>query len=338
MRPIVINQHYIPRSYLKNFGFLVNSKKNKWSLYAMEYGGEIKRRTTENICAVEYLYDLPFAGGKEQQFLEHAYEEHADRHFGEITKFITDDANKSLDSSMREKILKSCLSLYFRTPKFVDLDQAALDEIQQLPESEQELAWKIKKTRLLEDSVMNFDQLYNSFKYSGISINKAVRDWEFISGDNPLIIRNRKNDVVDSFASANMIHIPLTPRYAITILPPNDVTLQNGFYRMPWDDLQVMSLNHSIEQYHQRFLLGSEKALSEYLKESPAYKAPAAPNDPRVLKVKGIQFATEGLVKMVAATNGVITKDVKAYFNWCWKNVPGFSDDPNAQLIKSDMD
>lgn len=338
MRPIVINQHYIPRSYLKNFGFLVNAKKKKWSLYAMEYGGEIERRTTENVCSVDYLYDLPFAEHEEQQFLEHAYEEHADRHFGEITKFITKDSNLKLDSSMREKILKACLSLHFRTPKFVELDQAALDELQWLPEQERAVAWKIKKTNLLEESVKNFTRLYDTFKNSGISVNKAVRSWEFISGDNPLVIRDKKNRTVDSFSPENMIHIPLTPRYAITIVPATEGSLQNGFYRMAWDDLQVMSLNHSIEQYHQRYLLGTEKALSEYMQESPAYKAPALPSDPRIMRLKGLQMATEGLVKMVAASNGVITPAVKAYFNWCWNNVPGFSDDPNAQEIKPTME
>ncbi|HMK59198.1 MAG TPA: DUF4238 domain-containing protein, partial [Nitrososphaeraceae archaeon] len=100
MRPIVINQHYIPKSYLKNFGFLVNPKKNKWSVYAMENGGEIERRTTENICSVDYLYDLPFASGEERQFLEHAYEKHADRHFTEITEFITDDTQEALTGEM----------------------------------------------------------------------------------------------------------------------------------------------------------------------------------------------------------------------------------------------
>lgn len=304
----------------------------------MESGGEIERRTTEKVCSVDYLYDLPFAEGEDQQFLEHAYEEHADRHFSEITRFVTNDLSNELRGPMREKILKSCLSLYFRTPKFVALDQALLSEIQKLPETKQELAWKVKKTQLLEDSVRNFEKLYNTCRHSGISINKAVGKWEFISSDNPLIIRDKRNQVRDVFEPGNMIHIPLTPRYAITILPGDEMSLRRSFHRMFWDDLQVMSLNHSIEQYHQRYLLGTEKALAEYLKESPAYKVPVHPNDPRILQVMGIQLATEGLVKMVKATKGIVTPAVKIYFSWCWRNVPGFSKDPNAQKIKADMD
>lgn len=333
MRPIVINQHYIPKSYLKNFGFLVNVKKNKWSLYAMENGGEIERRTTENVCAVEYLYDLPFAQGEERQFLEHAYEEHADRHFTEITKFVTDDKKEVLDSAMREKILKSCLSLYFRTPKYVDLDQSALDEIQRLPLEKQEHAWKIKKQSLLEESVQNFERLYEVAKNCGISVCKAVRNWELISGDNPVVIRNRNTKVVEFFGPDNMMHIPLTPKYAVTILPANETSLSGTFGRILWDDNNVMSLNHDIEKHHQRYLIGSKQALESYLKESPAYKAPAAGDDPRIIAVQQLALATQGFVK-VSEQFGPDSKELIEYFKYCWKNIEAFRNDPNAQAIK----
>lgn len=336
-RPVVINQHYIPRSYLKNFGFLVNAKKNKWSVYAMENGGEIERRTTEKICSVDYLYDLPFAPEEERQFLEHAYEAHADRHFKEITAFVIDDSKKELSDAMREKLLKSCLSLYFRTPKFVALDQHALDEIQALPEAEQELAWKIRKNELLEESVRNFEQLYNLKKHCGISVNKSARNWEFISGDNPVIIRNKEGELVDVFSPDNVIHIPLTPKYTITIMPSTEVSLHNTFYRMYFDNDSVMGINHDIEKYHEKYLLGTKKALELYLQESPMYKAPALPTHPKLLKLKGIQKAVEGLVRVVQKNNGQITDEVRAYFSWCWKNVDGFKDDPNAQEQKDLM-
>lgn len=337
MRPIVINQHYIPRSYLKNFGFLVNAKKRRWSVYAMENGGEIERRTTENICAVEYLYDLPFATGEERQFLEHAYEEYADRHFTEITEFVNNDSNLSLSPEMREKILKSCLSLYFRTPKFVDLDQRALDEIQRLPDDQQELAWKIKKQQLLEDSVKNFELLYNATKHCGISVNKAVHEWEFISGDNPVIFRNRQNEVKDVLGMDNIIHMPLTPRYAISIMPANESRLHNTFYRVLYNDDHVMSINHDIEKYHQRYLLGSKMALESYLREVPAYKAPAASNHPKIQEVNVLAAALNELVR-VSGMYGPFSKETKEYFNWCWNNIDAFRKDPNAQQMKKQIE
>lgn len=338
MRPIVINQHYIPRSYLKNFGFLVNHKKRKWSLYAMENGGEIERRTTDNICAVDYLYDLPLVSGEDRQFLEHAYEEHADRHFKEITNFVTDDLNLRLSLELREKILKSCLSLYYRTPKFVELDQQALESIQNLPEPEQEAAWKIKKTQLLEQSVKNFERLYLEKRDCGISINKAVREWEFISGDNPVIIRNKKGELDDVLSRENIIHIPLTPRYLVTILPANESSLHKSFNRIFYDDDSVMSINYDIERLHQKYLLGTKVSLEYYVKNSPEYKAPAPPDHPKILRVKRVEAAVTTLVQVLIRNNGKITKEVKDYFNWCWINIDGFKDDPNSQEVKNIID
>lgn len=68
----------------------------------------------------------------------------------------------------------------------------------------------------------------------------------------------------------NIIHIPLTPRYAISILPANEKSLQNAFHRVLYNDDQVISINHDIEKCHQRFLLGSKEALDDYLREVQA--------------------------------------------------------------------
>ncbi len=338
MRPVVINQHYIPRSYLKNFGFLVNAKKKKWSLYAMINGGEIERRTTESICAVDYLYDLPLLDGEERQFLEHAYEEHADRHFSEITKFITDDSNLILTDEMRIKILKSCLSLYYRTPKFVELDQRALDEIQLLPEKEREHAWNEMKSKLLYDSVYNFEKLYNEKKDCGISINKSAKEWEFISGDNPVIIRNRDGILLDVLSADNMIHIPITPRYLVTLMPSSEASLNNTFYRTLYDDDMVMGINHDIEKLHKKYLLGTEKSLQNYLIESPQYKAPGTINHPKVVSIRERATAIQHLLNILTKNNGVITLEMKQYFDFYWENIESFRNDPNSQLLKEKIE
>jgi len=303
----------------------------------MEYGKEIERRTTESVCAVEYLYDLPFATGESRQFLEHAYEEHADRHFTEITEFLINDSNDTLSKEMREKILKACLSLYFRTPKFVELDQRALESVQCLPEEAQESAWKIKKTKLLEDSVKNFERLYNAKKYCGISVNKSGREWEFISGDNPVIIRNKTGVLEDPFAPDNILHIPLTPRYAISIMPENEESLKNSFHRVAYDDDHVMGINYDIEKHHERYLLGTKKSLETYLTESPLYKEPAPSDHPKILKTFRIAWTVQSLVSILIRNNGVVTKEVKDFFNWCWENVEGFKDDPNSQEVRNQI-
>jgi hypothetical protein len=133
-----------------------------------------------------------------------------------------------------------------------------------------------------------------------------------------------------------MIHIPLTPRYAISILPANEKTLHNSFYRVLYNDDQVISINHDIEKYHQRYLLGSKEALESYLREVPAYKAPAPLNHPKILEIQSLAAATQGLVH-VSERYGPFSKEVKDYFNWCWNNLEAFREDPNAQQLKQQM-
>jgi len=338
MRPIVINQHYIPKSYLKHFGFLVNAKKNKWSLYAMENGGEIERRTTENICSVDYLYDLPLVEGEERQFLEHAYEAQADRHFTEIKEFITDDSKTELPSEMREKILKSCLSLYYRTPKFIELDQQALEMIQRLPIAEREHAWKVKKTEILQESIYNFEALYNDKKNCGISVNKSIGKREFISGDNPVIITNGQRDLSDVLSPENIVHVPITPKYSITILPTNETTLNNTFLRYLYDDESVMYRNYDIERLHQKYLLGSQNALQAYLNEVPEYKKIVPADHSKVVSIEKRVIAGNHLLKIMEKSQGIITKEFKEQFNWYWNNLDGFKDDPNCVQFKKRID
>ncbi len=54
---MVTNQHYIPKSYLKNFGYLVNiytrpsgKVDEKWSVHNIEKGGGIKHNNTMKLA------------------------------------------------------------------------------------------------------------------------------------------------------------------------------------------------------------------------------------------------------------------------------------------------
>jgi len=330
MNQTVIKQHYIPKSYLKNFGFLVNARKKSWSVYAIESGGEIERRATTSICTVDYLYDLPYVENNQKQFIEHAYDKEVDQHFPSITKFCENELNKTLPTEMREKILKSCLSLYYRTPKFVELDNKAIEEINKLPKNKQEDAWKWEKTRLLQEHLKKFEALYLNKKRCGISINKVVGKYELISGDNPVVIRNMKQERVDELNDNNIIHIPLTPKIALSIMPTKERYLYDTFQKYFWDEDNVMILNTDIEQLHQKYLLGTENALQTYLDESPEYKKPVDDNHPKIIKQKEMIDAMSRLQFIFESNGNVIDKNFISEFYNIWNSNDTFRHDPNA--------
>jgi len=338
MKQIVINQHYIPKSYLKNFGFLVNAKKKKWSLYAMENGGEIERRTTSNICTVDYLYDLPLLEGEERQFIEHAYDKEVDRYFTEITEYCKNESNVTLSQGMREKIVKSCLSLYYRTPKFVELDETAWDEIQKSSKEEQEEEWKWRKTQMLIEHLENFESLFKDKLNCGISVNKVESKWELISSDNPVVIRKGAEELVNVLSPENITHIPLTPNLGISIMPSFNTDLFDTFQRYSWDDDSVMINNYTMETMHQRFLIGTQKALQTYLDESPFYKEPFQLDHPKILNLHEKAAALAYLSQILESNGGQITHEYKNAFYNFWKNIEAFRLDPNSKRHKRELD
>ncbi|HBL75141.1 MAG: hypothetical protein A2W90_05670 [Bacteroidetes bacterium GWF2_42_66] len=334
MQQTVIKQHYIPKSYLKNFGFLVNARRKKWSVYTIENGGQIERRATTSICTIDYLYDLPLVGDESKQFIEHAYDKEVDKHFPSITKFLENESNKTLPMEMRERILKSCLSLYYRTPRFVELDNQALEEIKMLPKNQQKVAWKWKKTQLLQDHIKNFEALYLNKKHCGISINKVVGNYELISSDNPVIIRNMNNERVHELNDNNIIHIPLTPKIAISIMPTKERDLYDTFYQYFWDEDNVMALNSDIEQLHQKYLLGTEKALQTYLNDSPEYKKPVDANHPKSIKIREMKEAMSRLIIIFESSGNMINSNFINEFYKIWNSNDIFRNDPNAIYFK----
>ncbi|WP_405224663.1 DUF4238 domain-containing protein [Dokdonia sp. Asnod1-B02] len=343
MNQIVKNQHYIPRSYLKNFGYLVSEYTRpsgkvdkKYSIYNIEKGGDIKVNSTKKVCKMEYLYDLPFANEQHRQFIERAYDKEVDRHFAEVTEFISDESLKTISDEMREKLLKCALSLYFRTPRHVAISEKEKAIVSRLPEGKQQKLLDTFKTRRLEKHLENFEKLYNQKKKNGICINKAVGDWDFISGDNPVIIRAPSGQFIDVFSLENIIHVPFSPKFCITIMPDTETNEVPTFARYDYPNHHIMTINYDIEERHDQYIFGSEKALNDYINESPAYKAPASENDQRVLAIKNTVLGLQHFTK-VLEQYGPFSKESRAVFLYYWHSIPAFKEDPNNIKLKKQL-
>lgn len=343
MSQIVKNQHYIPRSYLKNFGYLVTEYTRpsgkvdkKYSIHNIEKGGVIKVNSTKKVCKMEYLYDLPFADKEHRQFIEKAYDQEVDRHFSEVTEFISNESNRTISDEMREKLLKCTLSLYFRTPKYVAISKEEMRAIEQLPAAKQQHMIDLFKTKRLEAHLEKFKKLYEQKKSNGICINKAVGDWDFISGDNPVIIRSPNGQFVDVFSAENIVHVPFTPKFCITIMPDTDTKEVPTFTRYDYPNHHIMTINYDIEEHHEQYIFGSEQALKDYVNESPIYKAPVTDDDPRVL---GLKNTLEGLIHFtkVLETYGPRSEVSKTVFLYYWNTVSAFKEDPNNIKIKKQL-
>ena len=91
------HQHFIPRSYLKNFSF---KKDDKTFIYAKLRDGEIKQYSIRDICVEKNLYTLPVKDVENKFFLENFYAENIDSVYPEIFKVLVDDNVTEIDENL----------------------------------------------------------------------------------------------------------------------------------------------------------------------------------------------------------------------------------------------
>ena len=120
-------QHFIPKSYLNNFGieegdkcFIHGKRKNS---------DEIKRLSTKDICLERNLYTIPTNDETKKFDIEHFYANNVDNKFSFLYDFLTNRENDYIDFETRLKIISTSLSLYFRTPKFLNIQNKIFENI-----------------------------------------------------------------------------------------------------------------------------------------------------------------------------------------------------------------
>lgn len=243
------HQHFIPRSYLKNFARLERGKRGTKAFVSVcELGQkEEKPMSTKDICVRRNLYTLP-EHSDDRFVLEKHYAENIDNEFPEIYSLLTSSATKQISRNQKRKIINILLSLYFRTPKFLDLinkmtdafiERALLqtqgniitiqlqgsDPIVFEREDVLSIKSKIKEENRLANLRTQLSGWENFVRFKSkalIGICKIEGDVELITCDNPVLIRTPLGEPFNLWNPANAIHINLDPRHFVYIAP-NDL-------------------------------------------------------------------------------------------------------------------
>ena len=124
-----IKQHYIPRSYLKNFAEC--KKKNNCFVDVYFKKEDILRQNinTKTICYEKHLYTLQTNDESKKYDLELYYANNVDSEFQKIYKLLIDKNKNVLSIDEKLKVLYVCLSLYFRTPIHLNHSNSFTDNL-----------------------------------------------------------------------------------------------------------------------------------------------------------------------------------------------------------------
>lgn len=352
-------QHFIPKSYLKNFADIDGGKAFVEVMNVNS--GEVKYPfSLSNVCVSKNIYTLPHVDEKNKYFVEHFYAENIDGVYPEVYDLLTNHKVINISEDERNKILNVCLSLYFRNAKFLDDKNDELDFwINRLKEKKggrddaklfinfggrrydfqrSEIDF-IKDTAILNNRIdFIFDHLqdWQNFVHfkrnSQIVVSKILGEVKLITSDNPVRVSNHNREHFNLFDPDNSIQIPLDQEHLLWISPNDEEVPRNMINRGVRDKWFAITSNHTMRQDASDWIIGKKGCITKYLEEDRMYNNFNPENLQALDDIKTI--ATE-LAKFVdfARSNGGITSEKSLQTLRQLKKIPAIANDPQFKLL-----
>jgi len=246
------HQHFIPKSYLKYFAAKKDGQFWVDSLLKGE-NEEIKTLPTTNVCVQKNLYTFPFNSPGERFALEKFYAVEVDAVYPEVYEMLVNPNITVIGKEDKRKILNTILSLFFRTPRFLNYktgnDDAIFDKIAATvnnPDQEisiglrkgEEIRFKRKeideirqqrKQKMKENFLIgHFGEWQDFVNYKmecGMEIISTADDVPIITSDNPVVIMDMDGrlNTENVFHHDNIIEVPIN-RNTYLIIYPNSIS------------------------------------------------------------------------------------------------------------------
>lgn len=208
------NQHYVPRSILRNF---VIAQETKDVFFLMkDQGGKIIRSSVDNLCAEKsfYCFSVEIEDEDTGILLDYDYDydqpvfDEIDGGIAPIVKQIVSQGSVDvLTDDNRKKLAKYVTYQYIRSP-------AAKNLARYLTPSERD-ARQIQGLSLLEESFIN--DLSNIIYNLKLKLVKANDDVEYVISDSPVLLS----------LNAEGIYFPISPDYCLCYQKENADTLNS---------------------------------------------------------------------------------------------------------------
>lgn len=303
-----VHQHFIPQSYLRNFGVL---KGKQFVVDTLRRGNQenIKTLATKSICAEKNIYTFDHSEPGDPFALERFYAKEVDALYPRVYATLFNPAVFTITNDTKREILNTILSLRFRRPAFL---QAKIDELDQLFERikkgpggidgkityrfsketrsfertklDEELAdrKRLMKEAWLIDHFGEWQEFVNYKMHCGIDVVTVPESVPIITSDNPVSIFDMNGKLSkNTFHHENMIEVPLN-RTSYLIIHPNATSESsyNRIHRSRRDEHFAGGVNFKVEENSDKLLIGypgdidihfdSQKRLGEWSKENVA--------------------------------------------------------------------
>jgi hypothetical protein len=287
-----MNQHYVPKVYLKNFS------KTKGKDYFVNVYDKVNDRYFEtnikNICSETNLYTLNKNSkvAKHVLAVEKIYSDLIEPMYAKAYSILTNDNIFHISNLQRIEIIIGLFQFYYRNPIiFRKSLNIHLDNIQVLYESaffenRKGLTYLDEDFSFSEwtlDGIQAFfiDKLLNMFKeqhigatselgtfheFTIIEVEKILDDsTNFLTNDNPLFYDDLLSKTDNPFLKSNEFMIPLDKKHLVKIYHDNTKKI-NFIYRCKTLNVNVNLVNEDIYNRASRFIIGEKETFNDLKK------------------------------------------------------------------------
>jgi|GEM_PF-790368 len=306
-------QHFVPRAYLKYFSL---EKSGEFFINAVPKASPTQDKiftpNIKNVAIEKDIYTLPGDSEGERQLIERLYSDNFEAHYDKVYQILTDPNKKEVTKGERDLIISTVVTMFYRTTKWINShnkfmarvihDMFALakragtdyfmfekERISIAGKTEEQLADEFKlenrPSQVLTQLQVALSLIEARSFNDGINIIKLNDgiDNEFITSDNPVSYYRAGVNEIMPFDPKNVLSVPLDNKHILMLMPYADTETKNLIIRRT--DSAMMSvaqkLTANYNQWHnsEKFILGTETGLKEYLDKKEETERPLTPEE-----------------------------------------------------------
>jgi Protein of unknown function (DUF4238) len=309
------HQHYIPKSYLKNFSLERDGKYFVEAKLQNEAAPKEKLISTHDICVNKNIYTLPDGVADDKYAIEKYYASEIDAVYPEIYQLLTDETVTAIDDEQRRKIILTTMSLFFRTPKFLNLHSQRVNRsldmaVERFIDAEGWVRIQLNgiqldfhidqvdfvRTQLQITNKLNFLQQhlkdlhdFVDFKMkAGLSVITVTGEIDLITSDNPVEMHSIFKNQFDPFDPSNMIQLPLDNRHYLIIYPNTEKVIEKMVFRSSRDFYFALTSNYNAEKNAEDWILGKPGTIHKHLDDQKKHWAETPENLEKMKKFEDL--------------------------------------------------
>lgn len=281
--------HFVPRTYLKNFAHRKNDDFYVSVLQKDQPCEKIFESNIINVCAENHLYTL--TGNNESRLqLENIYSNIFENEYADLFSILTNDDIWDITTEKKRSIVSAVITMFYRTKKWINeyniFADEALNKIFQVckqynadhyintngerinikNKSLEELQYNqknITRIPIILTQLKTALRLIEAKQFDNINVFKITDNCEFITSDNPVVVRNTNKMMTIPFDIDNAYYLPISNKYLLSIFPNEDLPVNTKVIRMGISKEQVANFNNSQLFNSDKFIIGSNSGIIE---------------------------------------------------------------------------